>query len=73
MKKRLFQVLCLLSLCSLFLGNVPAPWYACDGKKAGDTCTYGYGCANNGVCTLQTECKDDPKTTVNECLTCKTN
>lgn len=61
-------------ICGLFLsmGNVPAPYYACDGKKAGDRCTYGYGCSGNGTCTLVKECIDDPSTEINECLQCNT-
>ncbi len=53
------------------MGNAPAPWYACEGKTAGEPCLYGYGCHDNGVCTMTENCKDDPSTPVNECLICR--
>ncbi|MCC6457813.1 MAG: hypothetical protein IT328_22850 [Caldilineaceae bacterium] len=56
----------------LCLGNLPAPYYACEGKAEGDRCNYGYGCATNGTCRLLKECIDDPNTEINECLVCNT-
>lgn len=66
----LFVLLCLLFL----LGNLPAPYYACQGKAVGDPCSYGYssGCnSSSGVCTLSDSFTDDPKSTdLNEKLIC---
>jgi hypothetical protein len=56
----------------LSLGNVPAPYYACENKAPGDRCTYGYGCSGNGTCTIQKGCTDNPDTKINECLVCNT-
>jgi hypothetical protein len=56
----------------LCLGNLPAPYYACEGKAEGDRCNYGYGCATNGTCRLLQECDDNPSTEINECLVCNT-
>jgi hypothetical protein len=72
---RLRRVLFVILIGNLFLslGNVPAPYYACEGKAPGDRCTYGYGCSGNGTCRLLTEnCTDDPSTDLNECLVCNT-
>jgi hypothetical protein len=61
-------------ICALFLslGNMAAPYYACDGKAEGDPCTYGYGCSGNGRCRLVENCNDNPSTDINECLQCST-
>jgi hypothetical protein len=69
--KRLFVLLTLAAML-LLMGNLPAPYYACEGKAPGDSCTYGYGCRAGGKCALTEDCKDDPGTTVNECLICQT-
>ena len=71
---RLRRAFFVILFCGLFLslGNVPAPYYACEGKAVGDRCTYGYGCSGNGTCNLQTDCKDNPDTDINECLVCNT-
>ncbi len=53
--QRIFVILALGTML-LLMGNAPAPYYACQGKAAGDACTYGYGgsaCSTNrGVCTI---------------------
>lgn len=72
--QRILAVLALMSMLFL-MGNAPAPYYACQGKKAGDACTYGYGGAacssNRGACTLSTSFTDDPATTdLDESLIC---
>lgn len=72
--QRLVAVLALVAMLFL-MGNAPAPYYACQGKVAGDACTYGYGGAacssNRGTCTLSTSFTDDPETTdLNESLIC---
>jgi hypothetical protein len=72
MLARRWFVILILSLFLLLMGNLPAPWYACEGKAEGDPCQYGYGCSTNGVCRLNPTCTDNPGTTVNECLTCET-
>jgi hypothetical protein len=56
----------------LSLGNVPAPYYACQDKAPGDRCTYGYGCAANGTCNIAKDCVGKPQTDINECLVCNT-
>jgi hypothetical protein len=66
-------VLLTLFLSLYLMGNVAAPWYACEGRAEGDACQWGYGCYNNGVCRLQSPCRDDPGSTVNECLICDTS
>jgi hypothetical protein len=71
---RWLAVLAFLSMLFL-MGNAPAPYYACQGKAAGDACTYGYGGAacssNRGTCTLSTSFTDNPETTdLNESLIC---
>ncbi len=72
---RVIVVLTLLSVVFL-MGNAPAPYYACQGKKVGDTCNYGYGssCSSNaGVCALSTSFTDNPDTKdLNEQLICVT-
>lgn len=72
---RLFIVLVLASLVFL-MGNAPAPYYACQGKKVGDPCTYGYGSScssSNQVCALSTSFTDNPNTPdLNEQLICVT-
>ena len=40
--QRIFVILALGTML-LLMGNAPAPYYACQGKAAGDACTYGYG------------------------------
>lgn len=72
--QRVFAVFAVLSLVFL-MGNAPAPYYACQGKAAGDACTYGYGGAscssNRGTCTISTDFTDKPETTdLNESLIC---
>lgn len=62
----------LIGMLFLSLGNAPAPYYACDGKAEGDSCTYGYGCSGNGTCNLVEDCDDNPDTEINECLQCNT-
>jgi hypothetical protein len=57
------------------MGNAPAPYYACQGKAPGDTCSYGYGGAacssNRGTCTISTSFTDKPDTTdLDESLIC---
>lgn len=70
--RRIFLII-LIGGLFLSLGNVPAPYYACEGKAEGDRCTYGYGCSGNGTCRLLKEnCTDDPNTELNECLVCNT-
>ena len=73
------RVLALTIVASvLFLmGNAPAPYYACQGKKVGDMCTYGYGGAacssNRGTCTLSDSFQDNPDTPdLDEQLICVT-
>jgi hypothetical protein len=63
---------CVLGGLLLIMGNVPAPYWACEGKQEGEACTYGYSCYANGVCRLQPNCTDDTSTSVNECLICQT-
>lgn len=75
--QRVFAILALASLLFL-MGNAPAPYYACQGKAAGDACTYGFGGAscssNRGVCTLSTDFTDKPDTTdLNESMICVNN
>ncbi len=59
------------------VANAPAPYWACQGKSAGERCTaYGSssGCGVTGddsVCRLVSSCTDDPETDVNECLYCQ--
>ncbi len=72
MRKPRVVLLVLMASVFLTLGNVPAPYYACDGKAPGDRCTYGYGCSGNGTCTLVDNCTDDPNSAINECLQCNT-
>jgi hypothetical protein len=74
-QRRIHRLFVLLGLVfSLFLlGNVAAPWYACDGKQPGDACTWGYGCGSGGACVLQENCTDQPGSAVNECLICDTS
>lgn len=74
------RILALLAaLAMLFLmGNAPAPYYACQGKAAGDACTYGYGGAacssNQGTCTVSESFTDDAETTdLDESLICVNN
>ena len=74
--QRIFVILALSTMLVL-MGNAPAPYYACQGKAAGDACTYGYGgsaCSTNrGVCTISTSFTDNPDTTdLNESLICVT-
>lgn len=69
---KLIIIVTLIILSLLLTANVPAPWWACDGKKSGDPCTYGYGCSTTGRCELIQNCKDNQETTVNECLQCRT-
>ena len=74
--QRIFVILALGTML-LLMGNAPAPYYACQGKAAGDACTYGYGGAacssNRGVCTISTSFTDNPSTAdLNESLICVT-
>jgi hypothetical protein len=69
--RRAFYIILVAGLF-LSLGNAPAPYYACENKAPGDSCTYGYGCSGNGTCNLLKECVDDPSTKINECLVCNT-
>jgi hypothetical protein len=71
MKKILLVSLVLLATLTL-LANVPAPYWPCNGKKAGDACTWSYGCNNTGSCVAVKDCTDNPQTPVNECLICQT-
>ncbi|MFC1670813.1 hypothetical protein ACFL20_10515 [Spirochaetota bacterium] len=43
MKKYLILFPLLVLSFTVFLGNVPATYWACDGKKAGDKCAWGMG------------------------------
>jgi hypothetical protein len=65
-----------LGVMLLLMGNVPAPYYACQGKSAGDPCSYGYGpsCMGpNGICQLSDSSVDNPSTVdLNEQLVCQT-
>lgn len=64
-------VLALVLIASPALANAPAPWWACEGKAAGDTCDlYPSG---KGLCGVQANCTDDPSTTVDECLFCESD
>jgi hypothetical protein len=72
MLARRWFILLILSLFLLLMGNVPAPYYACQGKAEGDPCQYGYGCSTNGVCRLSADCTDTTDNDLNECLTCRT-
>lgn len=72
--QRVLAILALLAMVFL-MGNAPAPYYACQGKAAGDACTYGYGGAacssNRGTCTISTSFTDNPDTPdLNESLIC---
>lgn len=72
--QRVLAILALLAMVFL-MGNAPAPYYACQGKAAGDACTYGYGGAacssNRGTCTISTSFTDNPDTAdLNESLIC---
>lgn len=73
--QRMLVLLVLLSML-LLMGNLPAPYYACEGKKVGDACSYGYGSActsSRGACTLSDSFQDDPNTPdLNEQLICVT-
>lgn len=61
-------------LAALFLlGNVAAPYYACDGLQEGDPCTWGYSCRANGECRISDDWTDDPGTQINESLICDTS
>ncbi|OAD22108.1 secreted protein [Candidatus Thiomargarita nelsonii] len=74
MTKKYFMAIISLFVFLILMGNVPAPWWACDGKNEGDSCTAaGYTCSilRRGVCRQQEKnCKDDPQTKINECLWC---
>ncbi len=63
-------------LAPLVLGDAPAPFWACDGKRPGARCRkYGvsscFSRSEDGVCVVQTNCKDDPSTPIDECLWCQ--
>ncbi|MCP4134272.1 MAG: hypothetical protein GY754_25080 [bacterium] len=73
MKKIIGAFLAILVMAVVLWANVPAPYWPCDQKKVGDPCKWGYGCGNNGVCAVKKDCKDEPGTSVNECLLCDTN
>ncbi len=73
MRFRRAFLIALLGGMLLSMGNVAAPYYACEGKAAGDACNWGYGCATGGRCVLQEDCTDDPGSSVNECLICDTS
>jgi len=81
--RRLRNLALAVLLAPLLMGNAPAPWFACEGKRVGDACQryvgpsssgcggYGGGSAD-GVCALsQANCVDDPNTSVDECLFCR--
>jgi hypothetical protein len=56
------------------LGNSPAPYWACEGRREGDSCKPSsyFGCGgDNGTCRLRSGCVDAPETAVNECLECE--
>lgn len=72
MRWQRWLVMMFLSAFLLLMGNAPAPWWACEGKSAGDPCQYGYGCSPNGVCQLVEDCVDEPNSEINECLQCST-
>ncbi len=61
-------ILMVLGLSSSALASSIAPWWACEGKKAGDACQIDL--APDGICEAQEECTDDAETTVDECLWC---
>jgi hypothetical protein len=71
----------LLLVALAAVANAPAPYWACDGKAAGDRCSpYGSssssGCGvtrddGDGVCRPVATCTDSPETAVNECLYCQ--
>lgn len=67
--KKLFFIFMMILALAVFLGNMMPPWFACDGKQAGDPCTWGY-INGQGVCALRKNCTDNPNTKVNECLVC---
>ena len=48
--------------------NGPPPWYACEGRTAGDSCDPHD--ADHGICETSSSCTDEPSTAVNECLRC---
>ena len=61
-------------LAALFvLGNVSAPYFACEDLHEGDPCTWGYSCHANGRCRISDEWTDDPDTELNESLICDTS
>jgi hypothetical protein len=79
---RWIRVGLLLGLVGLAsVANAPAPYWACQGKAAGERCTAygsssGSGCSLTGgdddsVCRLVSSCTDNPETDVNECLYCQ--
>ena len=72
---RIRRALLIALICGamLSMGNVAAPYYACENKAEGDACNWGYGCASGGHCVIQEQCTDDPNTTINECLVCDTS
>jgi hypothetical protein len=71
LRRRGFAILVMVGFL-LLMGNVPAPYYACEGRLPGEPCQYGYGCSNNGACRLQKDCEDNLATEINECLWCET-
>jgi hypothetical protein len=64
----LAATLVVLGLSSSALASSMAPYWACEGKKAGDSCKVDL--APEGVCKVQQDCTDDAETTVDECLWC---
>lgn len=64
-----------LVIMLLLMGNVPAPYWACEGLTPGARCSYGYAtCMGpNGTCQRDPneDCVDNPETEVNECLICR--
>ena len=59
----------LLLAPGIVLANSPPPWHGCESGIEGDTCDPYSG--DDGVCTVQQACSDDPGTERNECLWCE--
>ncbi len=76
------RVLLAILLTPLMLGNAPAPWWACEDRHPGDHCEPYHHWSDDehacwhehhhdGVCAVQHDCVDDPRTRVDECLYCR--
>jgi len=56
MSRRVTRLLLLIVIAFLMVGNVPAPWAPCEGKKEGDPCHYGYtSCVSGQRCARSDE------------------